>query len=556
MLNKKSNKATVSQIERWRQPGSAGFLAFLADVEPRIPSGGKGGGFIKYTIPNDEVRAAIERALDGDFSTVVFSFPRRHGKTVLSALIIVWRFLTRRTQNIGIVANSERQSVDTAFRAVKDILQNTPYTASMVLEGVIKVGADRIEYAAVGNSITGYAASAAALFGKRLSVAAVSELHAAKDDAVFQVVASSTVDSEDGLVLIDSTVGPRSSPLHMLYELAQSGEDPTICFCHLSYKDLEDAIRRGPSWIKPEKLRSRARQMLEHEFLQQHCNQWTASSANLFTAEIIAACCAEKFPTDVAAITSGAAHIVGGGLDRAVAFSKHGDASVTTAVLKTTLNDDTHYYVLASDKIAFSSEGGIKAAFSRYRKDFGMSKCSLESFNSSDIQAWATQQPWDSEMVHPTIERQASAFTALFQAAKEGRLHVHPSMKGILGEMEHFEYQMATSNGKTVPKFEHARGKHDDHLYSLAWAVWSLRDTELNPYEVTGIHCDAPGPVARLCILNGGDLVPACSDTCRSFASVDNLYKQYRNRSGITGMPIEQFFASRVVNIGSHTVKR
>jgi hypothetical protein len=541
------------RITRWRERAD-GFFAFLDDVRPLIP--GPRDSFVVYIVPNDEVRDALRDALDRKYSTVVLCWPRRHGKTVATALIIVWRFLTRRLQTIAIVANSEKQTVDTAFRLVRSILEKTPYTRQLVESGAITIGVDKIEYPALGNIVQGFPSAPAALYGRKLSVAQVSELHAARTDAVYQVLASSTIDSEDGLVLVDSTAGAMNSPLFALREIARAGTDPTLYFSHIEYRDLADAIARGPAWIKPERLRSRAAQMLPAEFAQQHLNQWSSGSNALFPADIIARCKA-KYPLDPKAIASGAAFVVGGGLDRAYGFSLHGDATVTTAVLKVLEGEDEHLYVLASDSIKFSSAAGIKRAFTRYHRDFGMSRATLEYVNAQDVGAWAAEQPFQSETVHPTPERQAAAFTALYNAASEGRLHIHPSFAKLLDEMAIVEYRLEATGTKTTPKFG-APGKrqHDDHVYSLAWAVYSLRDLELNPYELTGIHCEATGPAVPLCILNGGQIVPPCADACRSMQSVDNLYKKYQDRDKLGQLSIHEFFAYKVKNAGSHTIRR
>lgn len=223
------------RLAKWRA-GSAGFFQWLADTAPRVPD--DRGGFVPYQVPNADVRDALEKAIDGRWGTVVFCWPRRHGKTLATALLIAWRFLTRPGQAIAIVANSERQSVDTAFRTVASILERTPYSRALIEAGAIRIGADSIDYTALGSSIQGYPANPASLYGKKLAIAQISELHAAKTDAVFQVLASSVIDTTDGIVLVDSTVGPRSSPLHALFRLAEKKADPTLYFSYLSYRDL------------------------------------------------------------------------------------------------------------------------------------------------------------------------------------------------------------------------------------------------------------------------------------------------------------------------------
>lgn len=554
----KTKDAYAAQLKRWRQPGSAGFFAFIADAKPMIPS--DKGGYQPYEIPSELVRDEIARALDNPLhSTIVFCWPRRHGKTVVAALIDVWRFLTRQTEVIAIVANSERQTVDTAFRLFKGILQNTPYTKALIASGAIKIGADVIEYAALGNLAQGFASSPTSLYGKKLSVAQVSELHAAKADGVYQVLASSTIDTDGGLVLVDSTVGPRSSPLYGLYQLAQSGADPTIYFSHIHYRDLEDAIARGPGWIKPERLRSRAKQMLPAEFAMQHLNQWGSGTNSLFPAEVIDRC-RDSYPLDAAAVADGRAYAVGAGLDRALIVSFHGDKTVLACVLKTTgtTDDEPHYYVLDAHAFTISTEGAIKRKITTFQREFGLKNICVERYEGQDISLWCTHQGLNSELIHATPKQQVPAFMAMANAATEGRLHIHPKFAGVFKEMDTFEYELVatgTSEG-VIPRFQHAKGAHDDHLYALAWAMYALRDIELNPYELTGIHCGAPGAVARLCLLNDGDLIPHCSDECRSFQTMSKLYKVYLSKAGIAPMGMEDFFRSKVVNIGSHSVKR
>ncbi|MCQ8119950.1 hypothetical protein [Methylomonas rosea] len=132
---KRSTKKAVSKVASWRN-GSAGFFQWLEDVKPRVPSAK--GGYEAYE-PGPLERIEIIKAIDGDFRTVVFCWPRRHGKTLVAALIIVWRFLTRKTQTIGIIANSEKQIVDTAFKTVASILRKTEYTASLIKSGAILI---------------------------------------------------------------------------------------------------------------------------------------------------------------------------------------------------------------------------------------------------------------------------------------------------------------------------------------------------------------------------------------------------------------------------------
>ena len=105
-------------LARWRKPGAQGFLAWIADTKPQVPSAA--GGYCTLRLGKWE-KQELRRALAARHSTVVFSWPRRHGKSVVAAAIIVHRFVTRQTQSVAIVSNSREQSIDVTFKLVRTI---------------------------------------------------------------------------------------------------------------------------------------------------------------------------------------------------------------------------------------------------------------------------------------------------------------------------------------------------------------------------------------------------------------------------------------------------
>ena len=531
----------------WRG-GSVGFFRFLDEVKPRVPT--DKGGFAPY-VPGPRERDDIARALDGGYSKLVWCWPRRHGKTTVNALLVLWRFLSLPNENVAIVANSEKQVVDTCFKTIKQTIEQTPAIAALVKGGAIKIGLDRIEYPGTGSIIQAFSSNPAALWGKKLTIAQVSELHEHKDARVLNALAGSLIDTRGSLMLVDSTVGPKKSPLFMLYEMHKSG-DPKVFFSHIEYADLDDACARSPSWIDPAELRSLSKMMLPTEFALYHLNRWQDASNALFPKHVLDLC-RDDYPLDVASVTGGAGHVVGAGLDRARPFSKHGDATVTTCVVKVAHDGGDHFYVLASDQVMLSRAGGVKTNLTTYHRKHGMTRAVLENYETADLSAWCGDQPFTHEVVHATPDKQTAAFTSLYGAAAEGRLHIAPCFTKLLAEMEIFEYETRAGGGL---RFGHPPGAHDDHVYSLAWAVYALRDVELNPYEIAGIHCHGNGPAVRLCALNGGDWVPPCGEGCRSMLTAHALYRAYRARGHLTPLSFEEFLAVKLKNIGAHTLPR
>lgn len=125
---------TREQVQSWRQ-GAAGFFRWLDDVKPRVPSAR--GGFEVFTpveFQREAVRDALAQKPDGSwkYTTIVFSFPRRHSKTTLMALLVLWRFTTQATQNIVAMATTEKQITATGFALVRQIILNTPALVQMI----------------------------------------------------------------------------------------------------------------------------------------------------------------------------------------------------------------------------------------------------------------------------------------------------------------------------------------------------------------------------------------------------------------------------------------
>jgi len=527
-----------------------------------VPSGT--GGFIPFT-PGKRERVEIIRALDGEHTSVaVFCWPRRHGKTLTSAIIIVWRFLTRPAENIAVVANSERQVVDTAFRTIRQAFEHTPLLKQLVAAGTVKVGADRIELPGTGSVVQAFSSNPSALWGKKLSCAQISEIHAAKNggDDVYEALAGSLLDTAGSLMLIDSTVAPKSSKLWELYQAASHPTDPdtSICFSHIAYNDLDDACANSPAWISPTKLRSLARQMLPHKFALLHLNRWGDAANLLFPADLLNACI-EQYPLDVASLSAGSASIVGGGLDRAFGGTVRGDKTATACVAKIAIDDEEHIFVLDADAVPFSRMGGIKSRFDSYQTKHGMRRLVLESYGAQDVAEWAATRPYGAgtEVVHPSRRTKYAAFLALYQAAAERRLHIHPRFSDLIAELRIFEVHedgKATDGEAAVPKFSHPRGAHDDFVHAVAWAVYSLRSITLNPYEIDGIHCHGRGPAVALCALNGGAQIPVCADGCRSMAQAHYLFDTYLARGPLVPVDLPAFIATKLHNVGAHSLPR
>jgi hypothetical protein len=452
------------------------------------------------------------------------------------------------------MANTERQSLSVGFQTLKSIILNTPSLVAQI--GRENVRSYEIRYPKLQNLIEAVSLNISSLYGERITVGWVSEIHAAPSEEPMQVLASSLGDSLNSWLLVDSTVDAVGGPLHRLEQLQESGEDPTVFVYRIEYQDLDEALEKSPPWIRRDWLRSRQKQLLPAVFATQHLNQRAAAANNLFAIPDIRACM-EDIPNPVPDVSldsmfQGRKYVCGGGLDRAFFGSIHGDKTIWTTVAKVAdpESKEPEYWILNQQNILGSLGRGIKKVIRDDMDRFKLRNISLESYNSQDIFTWCLEQGYPAEVISPTSTTQANAFPELYRLVKEHRLRFSKSLKGLADEMETFIYEM--KNG--IPKFGCDKW-HDDRIYSLCWAVYALRNKELATYELKDIHCKSRSPNAHLCYLRQGDLILPCSNECPAHYHVLKMYNQYRESNIESEATLPEFFRGMVKVAGVKSYK-
>ena len=540
-------KFTHAQVRAWRK-GADGFLQWLVDIQPRVPSA-RGGFevFVPAPFQVDAIRAALEQNPDGTwkYTTIALSYPRRHSKTTLCALLCLWRFTNFTGENVLCIANSERQMTAVGFGLAKKIVLNTPFLLSLI--GRDNITLYKMEFPRLQNTMRTMSCNIAGLYGEKITVGWCSEIHAAANDEAMQVLASSLGDSLNSWLLVDSTVDATGGPLHRLEQLRETGEDPTVFVHRLQYRDLAEAVEKSPPWIRREWLKSRAAQLLPAVFATQHLNQRGAASNNLFAlADIERA--QDRLPMpftldDLTAIAGGRTFACGGGLDRAYFGSLHGDSTIWTSVAKVAGENgrEPDYYVLNQQSILGSLGTLIKRAIVADSEAYSLQNICIEAYNAQDIATWSVERRLPTEIIHATNTAQTPAFMELYRIVKEGRLHFSDTLKDLAREMGTFLYELKADK----PRFGSDKW-HDDRVYSLCWAIYSLRQQELAAFVLDSVICKSKSQHARLCYLRSGDMVLLCSQDCPSHRKVDAMFRQYMSRNVESELQLPQFYQSMV----------
>ncbi|MBG0789854.1 MAG: hypothetical protein H0S80_05075 [Desulfovibrionaceae bacterium] len=536
---------TQKQIEEWRD-GPAGFFKWVEAVKPRIlKQNNKYEPIELADWQKREITPLLEKLPSGECvnQTCCITWPRRHGKSYMNVLIALHRFTCYENQNIKVLANSSRQAIGTNFKLLKNIILNTPALLSLIgqrnLQGVKIKGGNQSEIEAVPNN-------ANVLYGEKVNLVLTTELHASKDAEALGVLTSSVGDSIDGQLLIDSTTDGPNGPIAALEQLQENGE-AGIYVTRIEYKDLQDVLRNAPAWIRRSWIENQHKTQLPAFFGTQILNRRADALNTLFRLADVQAAMAEiRNPVDpglVDGLFSGRKYIVGGGLDRAYGFSLNGDNTIWTTVAKVAgADDEPHYWVLNQKDIAFSSGGSIKKAIAGDNESYGLLNVVIERYNAQDIWAWCGDAKIHAEIVHGNTNEQISVFTELHRIVSERRLHFSRDLKQLEAELTAF----TVDNTGTAPRFEAAKGFHDDRVYSLAWAIWATRQEELTTYELPRVVCQSRSQHAQYCYLRNGEVILPCARECEAHRRVERWHVQYNQKAVGDEMTLPEFYKTKV----------
>ena len=475
-------------MELWNEPGALGFAYFIHDTRPHILNSRNQYEPFKATKKQIEIiKKVLAVSEQGNFlhSLHLLIWPRRHSKSTLFALIVLWLFFSRKNLTIQLNGNNEIHSRRVQFNLLLKIIRNTPDLKRRLTERDFYT--HRIENLKRGNVIQMNPASTATSFGDKIDVLWVSDLHACVDLSPFNALQASLLDSDNSLCLIDSNVDTLDGHIHSLQK--ESKEDDSIFCDHIEYKDLEDFKERAPTWINRAKAKRLQSTSLPADFSRDVLGKRLDAQNALFPSEIIELC---KSPyqipiTDISELTKGRAYKIGAGLDRSKSLFG-GDNTVWTVILKVASPEhgEPEFFLLNQEVIIPNTSRMIKKAILKDHEKYNLDSVTLENYEVVDLSGWLSDQGIPFELVSAHNTNQNISFTEFYRVAKEGRFHFPKSLKGLSKEMSTFVYTQKTGG---VYSFGHVQQKklHDDRVYSVNWSIFSLRDVVMNLYTLGNI---------------------------------------------------------------------
>lgn len=554
----KGNKGPEHLHERWQGNDEQAFWNFIEDTRPRVKQGSR----YSEWVPTDEQRKLVTAIFERDGTRrkhrlVLAIQPRRHGKSTLFLLVVIFYFISRRNFTIGLLGNTDDHTHRTMYKRIEAIIRNTPALKlrcnpdKNFLTDHARLQ-DPVASTTWQNRIIKCTQSMSGAFGDSLDILHVSDLHQNPDMEVFEAWRGALIDSAEGITLIDANVDYTGGPVHELQQLAENEE---AVFCsHISYTDLDDYTLRAPSWLDRTEARIAQKRDLDVAFNRDFLGQRSAIVNRLFSDVFINLCKdAYRIPvTDHLALAAGRTFAIGGGLDRSKNLLAMGntDSTVWTTMMKVaTIGGEPEYYILNQRKFLLNTSREIKAEVMRDHKQYGgFTNCSLENYEVSDLRSWFADVGIQCELISPTDNRQNSSFPYLYRLFREGRIHLPENCTDLIQELQTFVYtQRKSATGSYV--FSHISSKfHDDHIYSLNWAVESLRDSILDLFNMNYIDCKETLAYRRaLCFIMGGSKSLMCSQQCPAYYEVAKMFRDYKSFHALDSeLDIASFYKSYV----------
>lgn len=539
---------------RWQGDDEQSFWNWVEDIQPRILHKGR----YEEWQPTDGQREMVKAAFSKDprYFILLDIEPRRMGKSTVWALIVLFYFTSKRNVSIGLLGTQDEHTHRTMFKRLEMIIRNT-------LELRKRVDPDKnflTDYARLQdpkqttswqNRIVKLSGTMAGSFGDVLDLIWVSDAHQFLDFGPFRALQASLWDSARGQILVDANVDYEGGPLHEM-EIAALA-DPGIWCRHVSFKDYDEWAEKAPPWISRDKVKSSQKMSLEVDFKRDVLGQRSGAVNRLFPDITIQACRDHyRMPVDdPEALARGRKFVCGGGLDRAknLIAGPSGDHTVWTSIMKVAaLTGEPEYYILNQHKFTLNTSKAIKDIVLKDHKRYHFTNTVLEAYEVADLQSWFASQdiPCSLQAAGDTVQN--ASFPELHRIFADGRMHLPENSHDLQFELSNFIYQQRkTASGGY--SFGHISQKfHDDHVYSLNWAVWALRDQVLDLFSLSHIDCKQHSTTKRgICFLMGGSVVPYCAQDCSAFYEVCKMHQEFKAYHSLDSeLTIQEFYKSFV----------
>lgn len=226
------------------------------------------------------------------YKTIVYSAPKKSGKTEVNAIVVTWFAFTVDSPNeIILCANDEEQAQGRVFRAVKRIIESNP----VLLKNTVKIVSNEIVLSN-GTTIRALASEYAGAAGSNHGLSSWDELWGYTSERSRRLFDELTpVPTRRNSIRFISTYAGFIGESNLLEDVYNRGLKGKRLFDDLpvyTNKDLFvywDTESRMP-WQTAEYYQSERESLRHSSFLRFHCNEWVSSESSFFDMDKWDAC--------------------------------------------------------------------------------------------------------------------------------------------------------------------------------------------------------------------------------------------------------------------------
>ncbi len=229
------------------------------------------------------------RMVNGRFvyRLIILMWPRGEGKSILTCLIKIWRFLNFPNMTIILGANSINQIRFVHFEEITKVINNSPKLLKII--GSKNVKQKEIQLTNKKGNVVSFIRPVSSFSGifSNLTGYTFSEFHQATTDKFFTEIDSSMRFVKNALGVIDTTVAAKRHILYKIYKACLKKEIKDVFF---SYRQTKG---KAEEFWNPEAtqdyLDSQKVTLPIHDFERFFINSWSAGAEKVFTEEMIEA---------------------------------------------------------------------------------------------------------------------------------------------------------------------------------------------------------------------------------------------------------------------------
>ncbi|MFX0090784.1 MAG: hypothetical protein ACFFBD_03390, partial [Candidatus Hodarchaeota archaeon] len=223
-----------------------------------------------------------------------------------------------------------------------------------------------------------------------------------------------------------------------------------------------------------------------------------------------------------------------------------GDNTVWSVILKVAspTHGEAEYYLLNQQVIIPNTASLIKKEIKKDHEKYNLDNVTLENYEVGDLKSWLDNEKISNELISAHDTNQNASFPEFHRIAKEGRLHLPESLNKLHTEMQTFSY--IQKKGSKYSFGAASQKSKDDRVYSLNWAIFSLRSQLMNLYTLGSFVCKYKSSKRNLCFLMGGSLKLSCKEQCQAYHEVASMFEEYKSFQFASNFTIQEFFEQKV----------